>query len=104
MAHSHVHRKLHGHSFKVEVFLRGEPDANKHWLCDFAEIERRIAEIRAVLDHSYLNEIEGLEVPTLENITRWIWQRLHNELPGLDRILVRRGSCGEGCVFSARAA
>jgi 6-pyruvoyltetrahydropterin/6-carboxytetrahydropterin synthase len=100
----HPYGRLHGHSFKVEVFLKGEPDAAKHWICDFAEVDRQLANVRAVLDHNYLNEIEGLEVPTLENITRWIWGRLHAELPGLERILVRRGTCGEGCVFSARAA
>src|SRR5207244_9707403 len=98
----HPYGRLHGHSFKVEVVLKGEPDATKHWICDFAEIDRRIVDVRGMLDHNYLNEIDGLEVPTLENITRWIWLRLEDDLPGLDRILVRRGSCGESCVFSAR--
>ena len=95
---------LHGHSFKVEVFLKGEPDEGKQWLCDFAEVEQRITSLRRELDHNYLNDIEGLEIPTLENITRWIWHRLDNELPGLDRVLVRRGSCGEACVYTGRAA
>ena len=99
----HPYAKLHGHSFKVEIFLKGQPDKDKHWLCDFGEIDRQIVELRGELDHNYLNEVEGLEVPTLENISRWIWNRLDNELPGLDRVLVRRGSCGEGCVFSGRA-
>ena len=71
-------------------------------MCDFGEIEQRVAALRAVLDHNYLNEIPGLEVPTLENISRWIWNRLDNELPGLDRIVVRRGTCGEGCIFHGR--
>ena len=100
----HPYARLHGHSFQVQVFLKGEPDTDKNWLYDFGEIARRIAELRAELDHNYLNDITGLEVPTLENISRWIWHRLHNELPGLDRVVVRRGSCGEGCVFSDRSA
>ena len=45
-------------------------------------------------------QMKGLEVPTLETISRWIWCRLEDVLPGLDRVLVRRGSCGEGCVYS----
>ena len=61
-----------------------------------------MAELRAERDHHYLNEIAGLEVPTLENISRWIWNRLEHQLPGLDRIVVRCGSCGEGCVFYGR--
>ena len=104
VADDHRYARLHGHSFRVEVFLRGEKDKDKNWLCDFAEIERQIAGLRRELDHNYLNDIEGLEVPTLENISCWIWNRLHNALPGLDRVLVRRGSCGEGCSFSDRTA
>lgn len=98
----HPYARLHGHSFQVEIHLRGEPDNDKNWLYDFAEMDKRIAELRAILDHSYLNDTEGLEVPTLEVISRWIWRRLKDQLPGLDRVVVRRGTCGEGCVFSDR--
>src|SRR5438067_9044455 len=98
VAAGHPYAKLHGHSFSVGLFLRGDKEEDKHWLFDFGEIERRIVELRRELDHNYLNDVEGLEVPTLENITRWIWDRLHEELPGLDRVLVRRGSVGEGGV------
>ncbi len=104
VANGHPYARLHGHSFQVEVFVKGEKDTDKHWLCDFGEMERQVVNLRRQLDHTYLNDIEGLEVPTLENISRWIWDRLRDELPGLDRVLVRRGSCGEGCVFSDRPA
>ena len=67
-------------------------------------IDKEIVKLRGVLDHTYLNDIDGLGIPTLENISRWIWRRLQNELPGLDWVLVRRGSCGEGCAYSDRAA
>ena len=100
----HAYAKLHGHSFKVEVFLKGEVDKEKNWLCDFATIDARIGALRRELDHNYLNDTEGLQIPTLENISRWIWTRLHEELPGLDRVLVRRGSCGEGCVYSGHSS
>jgi 6-pyruvoyltetrahydropterin/6-carboxytetrahydropterin synthase len=103
VADGHRYSRLHGHSFQVQVFLKGEADKKKNWVCDFDEIAQRVAELRAELDHHYLNEIVGLEVPTLENISRWIWNHLDNRLPGLDRVIVRRGSCGEGCVFYGRA-
>ena len=99
----HPYSKLHGHSFKVEIFMRGEPDEKTGWVADFGEIERQLQRVREELDHNYLNDIEGLQLPTLENITRWIWNRLHNRLPGLHRVLVRRGTCGEGCAYSAAA-
>jgi 6-pyruvoyltetrahydropterin/6-carboxytetrahydropterin synthase len=95
--------RMHGHSFRVEVFLRGEPNPVTGWVADFAELEHQVQAIRAELDHNYLNNIAGLEVPTLENISRWIWHKLDNALPGLDRVLVRRGTCGEGCIYRGRA-
>jgi 6-pyruvoyltetrahydropterin/6-carboxytetrahydropterin synthase len=103
VAPGHAYAKLHGHSFKVEIFMRGEPDAKTGWVVDFAEIDRQLQLVRQDLDHNYLNDVAGLELPTLENITRWIWQRLHSKLPGLHRVLVRRGTCGEGCAYSAAA-
>jgi 6-pyruvoyltetrahydropterin/6-carboxytetrahydropterin synthase len=104
VADGHRYSRLHGHSFQVQVFLKGEADEKKNWVCDFGEIAERLAELCAEIDQHYLNEITGLEVPTLENISRWIWNRLDHRLPGLDRIVVRRGSCGEGCVFYGRAS
>ena len=104
VADGHPYSRLHGHSFKVEIFLRGEPDPATSWVVDFGKIDRVLHGLREQLDHHYLNEIEGLEVPTLESISHWIWQRVHDSLPGVDRVLVRRGSCGEGCMYSKRAA
>jgi len=95
----HPYANLHGHSFKVEVFFRGEPNPDTGWIVDLAEVEQILAPIRTQLDHSYLNSIDGLERPTLENITRWIWHRVAPDLPGLDRVVVRRGTCNEGCVY-----
>ncbi len=52
----------------------------------------------AMLDHYYLNEIEGLENPTSEVLARWIWRRLHVSLPELSQVVVRE-TCNSGCVF-----
>jgi 6-pyruvoyltetrahydropterin/6-carboxytetrahydropterin synthase len=104
VTNGHRYSRLHGSSYQVQVFLKGEPDEEKNWLCDLGEVEERVARVRAKLDHNFLNEIAGLEVPTVENISRWIWKRLDSQLPGLDRIVVRRDSCGEGCVFHGRVS
>lgn len=101
---SHPYARVHGHSFTVQIVLKGDPGPTTHWLTDFAEINRHVQALHAELDHNYLNDIDGLKIPTLENISRWMWQRLHNTLPGLDHVQVRRGTCGEGCTYSARAA
>ena len=52
------------------------------------------------LDHRLLNEVEGLEAPTLERIAMWLWNRLQNRVPGLAEIEIARDSCREGCVYS----
>ncbi len=96
----HLYSGVHGHSFAVEVFVRGVPDPKTGWIMDLAGIDAAIAPVRAILDHGYLNEIEGLEVPTLETIAAWLWRKLESALPGLCRIIVRRGSCNEGCVYT----
>lgn len=95
----HPYANLHGHSFKAEIFVRGEPDPDTGWIVDLAEVEKVLAPIRKQLDHNYLNSIEGLNRPTLENLTRWIWDQVAPELPGLHRVVVRRGTCNEGCIF-----
>lgn len=95
----HPYARLHGHSFHVRIDIRGEPDPTTGWVVDFATVDAAIAPVRATLDHNYLNEIDGLQRPTLETISTWIWDRLKPDLPKLRRVTVRRGTCGEGCVF-----
>lgn len=89
---SHKCSRLHGHSFRVEVAVRGPVDERAGWVIDFADIDRAIRPLRDALDHRYLNEIPGLENPTSENLARYIWQRLVGVLSGLERITVKETS------------
>jgi 6-pyruvoyltetrahydropterin/6-carboxytetrahydropterin synthase len=84
----HKCRNMHGHSFKLEVTVEGEADPKTGWLYDHAEISRAMKPLLAVLDHGYLNEIPGLENPTIENMCAWFWQKLTPQLPGLAEIVV----------------
>ena len=52
---------------------------------DFGDIKAAFKPVHAQLDHYYLNEIDGLENPTSENLARWIWERLDATLPGLSQ-------------------
>lgn len=99
------HSGLHGHSFRAVVYLRGKPDPTYGWTHNLYEVEPVLTATKDLLDHRYLNDIAGLEIPTLENIARWIWSRLDKELSGLDRVIVRRGvdGMGEGCSYSGPA-
>src|SRR3984957_7693305 len=87
-------RRLHGHSFYVEVTLRGEPDETTGLLRDFGEVNATMAGIAELLDHQLLNEVEGLGSPTLENLARFIFVRARKKLPEVARVRVRRPSYG----------
>lgn len=94
----HKCARLHGHSFRIEVCVVGDVDAATGMVIDFAEIGAAFAPLHARLDHHYLNEIEGLDNPTSENLATWIWERLCGVLP-LRRIVVRE-TCTSGVVYS----
>lgn len=90
--------RLHGHSFRCEVHVRGELGRDTGWVMDFAEVKRAFKPLHDLLDHNYLNEIEGLSNPTSEVLARWIWKRLEPSLPGLSAIVVRE-TCTSGCSY-----
>jgi 6-pyruvoyltetrahydropterin/6-carboxytetrahydropterin synthase len=94
----HKCRRLHGHSFKVEIAVAGECDRKLGWLMDYAGISRPFMPLWEKLDHSYLNEIPGLENPTSEMIAIWIWKRLKPGLPPLTEVVVAE-TCTARCVY-----
>lgn len=100
MQEGHAYRQVHGHSFRVQVTLRGNPSPGTGWVMDFAVLDALLEEVRGELDHRLLNEIGGLSTPTLENICLWLRQRLAGHLPGLARITVARDSIGQSCTLS----
>lgn len=95
---SHKCRRLHGHSFVVEIVVEGECDPKLGWLMDYADISSAFKPIHEKLDHYYLNEIRGLENPTSENLAAWIWKRLHPTIPLLKEIVVAE-TCMSRCVY-----
>lgn len=95
---SHKCYRLHGHSFKIEVHVTGEVDQKTGWIMDFADISAAFKPLFERLDHHYLNEIEGLENPTSENLARWIWRQLKPALPLLSSVVVQE-TCTAGCIY-----
>lgn len=98
-AKGHPNARMHGHSFVLAVTLEGSPDPVKGWIRSFEEIESAVAGLRDRLDHHLLNEIKGLELPTLERISQYVFNELEQSLPELASITVRRDSVGETCTF-----
>lgn len=94
----HKCARLHGHSFGVEIHVRGPVQETTGWVLDFAEIKVAFQPLFDQLDHNYLNDIEGLENPTSENLARWLWQHLRPTLPQLSKVIVRE-TCTSGCIY-----
>lgn len=97
----HKCRRLHGHSFRVEIHVSGEMGPESGWLMDFAQIGDAFQPIFAQLDHNYLNDIEGLSNPTSENLAKWIWKRLHTSLPELSKVVIQE-TCTSGCIYDGK--
>ena len=96
----HLYRGVHGHSFQVEVALAGKPDPATGFVADLGEVERACREVRDRLDHRVLNEIDGLDKPSLENLCLFLWDALLPRFPNLARVTVRRDSCGQSCSYN----
>ena len=90
--------RLHGHSFRVELVCEGEVDPRTGWLVDFGEVKRIFEPYLDRLDHRYLNEVDGLENPTAENLARWIWARVKGQLPCLAQVNVAE-TCVARCEY-----
>ena len=76
---------LHGHNYRFQVVLRGEPDAYTGMFVDFGEVEKTVKEqVLDKVDHTNLND--AIENPTAENLAGWLWHRLEGKLPGLSEV------------------
>lgn len=94
----HKCRRLHGHSFRVDVAVAGEVDPHVGWFVDYADLKDAFAPLLDALDHRYLNEVEGLSNPTSEHLAAWIWERLAAHVPGLVRVTVHE-TCEARCHY-----
>jgi 6-pyruvoyltetrahydropterin/6-carboxytetrahydropterin synthase len=99
---SHKCRRLHGHSFKVEIAVSGPVDPKLGWVIDYATISDAFKPLWKKLDHFYLNEIPGLENPSSENIAVWIWKKLKPRLPLLTEVVVAE-TCTARCVYRGQS-
>ena len=95
---THKCSRLHGHTYRFSVHLNGPTLNPEGWVMDFSCIKEAVKPLLDQLDHYYLNDIEGLENPTSENLTRWIWKRLKITLPQLSKITVWE-TCTAGCTY-----
>src|SRR5436305_6017835 len=72
LSKSHKCRRLHGHSFRVEIVVTGECDPKFGWVVDYADISKALMPCLQKIGHFYLNEVPGLEHPTSTSYVIWI--------------------------------
>jgi len=95
----HKCRRVHGHSYTVDVVVAGEVDPSSGWLVDFGEIAAVVDPVlRRELDHRLLNDVPGLENPTAERLCEWLWKRLTPIVPHLAAITVHE-TCTARCTY-----
>lgn len=82
---------LHGHNWKVEIVLRGHDLDESGMLVDFGEIKRATRELLSEVDHCYLNDLPSFKDrnPSSENIARYLFERLSEQLDNENRRLYR---------------
>ncbi len=82
----HKCANMHGHTYALSVFVEGEPDTKTGWIIDYGDLKMHIKPVIDILDHHLLNDIPGLENPTSEILTIWLWNKLKPMIPELKRI------------------
>ena len=97
----HKCRRLHGHSFRIGVHVEGAINKELGWVMDYADISKAFQPVFNRIDHRFLNEIEGLENPTSENLAIWIWRELQDNLPNLVAVQINE-TCTSGCIYEGK--
>jgi 6-pyruvoyltetrahydropterin/6-carboxytetrahydropterin synthase len=86
--------RMHGHGFEVVIHARQAP-MGEAGLIDYDVLDRCWAPLQQQLDYACLNDLQGLENPTSERLSSWIWERLKPGLPALSLVTVfETASCG----------
>ncbi len=96
---NHICKKMHGHTFNLTVYVDGEINTQTGFVIDFYDIDTVVNKlIISKIDHKILNEIDGLENPTSEIVSKWIGNHLNPSLKGLSKIELSEDH-GTGIIY-----
>ncbi len=90
--------QLHGHTYRLTVFVSGPVQPESGWVMDYHELKKAVEPVISRLDHRLLNEVPGLENPTSEVLAAWLWDQIRPRLPLVDRIELKE-TPGSGVIF-----
>jgi 6-pyruvoyltetrahydropterin/6-carboxytetrahydropterin synthase len=93
-------RRVHGHSYRAEVAVRGVPDEASGMIVDLGLFDLSLQKVQSQLDHHFLDDVQGLGPATLENLSVFIWQALTANGVTPSRVMVARDASGESCLYT----
>lgn len=96
-------RRVHGHSYRAEVVIRGKADPHTGMVVDLGVFALALEEARCGLDHHFLDDVPELGPATLENLSVWIWRKVARRCGPLARVTVYRDSTGDACSWFGEA-
>lgn len=91
--------RIHGHTYEAEATLVGTPDPDSGMLMDLGYFRNEIEKVRSMLDHHFLDEVEGLGAATLENLCLFIMNKLKETIPNISCVLVERKASGDKSIL-----
>ncbi|WP_022685444.1 6-pyruvoyl trahydropterin synthase family protein [Sphingomonas phyllosphaerae] len=97
-------RRIHGHSYRAQVVVRGIPDPATGMIMDLGALDAAMASARDGLDHRFLDEVVDLGPATMENLALWVWRTLEPHCKGLARVVIYRDASGESCAYFGEPA
>ncbi len=97
----HKCRRLHGHSYKIDIHITGQVDPKTGWVVDFGQIKQAVEPLLDQLDHRFLDEIEGLANSTAEMLAKYLWDKIKVDLPQLSAISVWESDTSR-CIYRGK--
>ena len=96
---THICKKMHGHTFNITIHVTGEINTKNGFVMDFFDIDKILNKyVISIIDHKVLNDIDGLENPTSEHLSKWIWNKIINKIPTLSKIVLSEDH-GTGIIY-----
>ena len=98
----HKCRRLHGHSYRIDVHVTGPVDPRRGWVVDFGDIKAAVTPILDELDHQFLDKLPGLENSTSEMLAKYLWDRIKPQLVVLSAVAVWESDTSR-CIYRGQA-
>ncbi|MCD6569307.1 MAG: 6-carboxytetrahydropterin synthase QueD [Deltaproteobacteria bacterium] len=96
--------RIHGHNYKVEVRVSSSELNKVGLVIDFRVLKQLLKRILKDMDHNYLNDLNIFkdQNPSAENIARYIYNRLVEDIPHSVKVSTVRVWENDDCCAAYR--